>query len=690
MRPVILASLLFAVSASADSRVDELTRTANALLARGSHQEAVDALTSALRLAADAGDRDAQVESKFAVARVYEEWAAADAVQGSEHLQSALNWYRRLWSEEPKRRDAAAAAHNNSAQILARLGENEAADGQFQAAIAIGDELRPFYLANYAGFLASRGNREGAISRYEEALAKTPDDVVTEAKLLRLYPGARVVDSLWQLAGRGALVRAQELALEHLGRDLDANVKRDLLAVVAATLAQQHVTPADFAESTVNARLTRLAEEGSLRDGIRELRRLYEGSSLDPQTYSWWRESAQQRKLPVMEPPLAFSALATELGGQIAATLREQAERYFTLAIDVTRGHDPEPFIALADLYYRHGEAAKLAQFDRRYHTQILEMKGAALRTGDWRSVYRFQIALGTIYARLGAEGDASQARAAIFYFENAQNSARELSEATKTSVVLDARSVDLLAQSYARAEPGSGKDVRLRLDSAEEYRKTGRTTSARRVLEPAIANPGLLRGEEKLRLEKLQLDLQVPPVSGTPTIELQKLRLLVPDDVKLDPSTTATIEEILGMYLAPRVPEERTEAERKLKQYGITDIRPDKPLAGSLLYRHNAKPVTMKFAQMESGTSVAPPAAAKAVRLHLPAGVTLDGGTVKRLEKLLADYYAAEGTLRSDMASKLDGFGIAKINEPAGDRGSVVLLYGGRTLTIPFELGSH
>jgi tetratricopeptide (TPR) repeat protein len=605
MRHLIFAFLFLAGSAAADERVE-------ALLAEGKYEEATDLLGSALRAAVEAGDRDAQVETKFATARAYEVWADADAERRDEHLKAALLWYERLWSEKPRRRDAEAASRNNAAQIYARFGAHALAAKHFEEAVAVESELRPFYLANYAEFLVASGNAQQAISLYEQALAKTPDDVVTEGKLLRLYPGPRVVEHLWKLVGESALSRAQAHALEQLSREFDGSVKRDLLAVVVATLAQQHVRREEFAKSEVNTRLGAVADDAALRDGIRELRRLYEGKSFEPKAYSWWREETQQRKFPIIEPRHAFSAVASELGEQAAA--HEQAERYLTLAIDVTRGRDPEPFIALADLYARKGEVAKLKQLDSRYHPQLLEMKGYALRTGDWRSVHRMHVALGTIYARLGEGGDAGNARSAIFYLERAKESARELSAATNTSFVLDPRSVDLLAKSYAKTEPASGKDLKVRFDAVKQYLETGRTTSAEQVLVPAKVDPRVMQGPHKTQYEMLQRDLQ---------------------------------RQHSGVMIE-RVP--RDGRSMRLDEVQRLAVR-------------------------------------RAVRLHPPASLQLDSFTVGNLEKLLSDYYSVQGSLREDMAMKLSGFGITKVNEPVGNRGSVVLKHEGKSVTVPFEL---
>lgn len=162
-----------------------------------------------------------------------------------------------------------------------------------------------------------------------------------------------------------------------------------------------------------------------------------------------------QRTLPAMEPPLAFSALACELGQQIRKTSPAKAEQYFTLAIEVSNAHDPEPFISLSELYYSAGRKEDLQKFSDQYRDKMMEMKGAGYRSGDWRSVYRYHVALGTIYARLGWDGDESDPRSAIYHFEHA----RDVASMPDSGVVLDPRSVDLLATSYAKTRPDSGKD---------------------------------------------------------------------------------------------------------------------------------------------------------------------------------------------------------------------------------------
>lgn len=173
-------------------------------------------MAAALEIAGTLPDASARIETTFAPARAYEQWAAADPEQREEHYKSSLEMHSRLWLGGPRRADAVTAARNNCAQIYATLGDDARAAELFKSAAASDDPMRSFYLANFAEFLASRGQRDEAITNYEKALALKPDDVVTEARLLDLYRDARVATRLWALVGRNELDRARSLALDRL------------------------------------------------------------------------------------------------------------------------------------------------------------------------------------------------------------------------------------------------------------------------------------------------------------------------------------------------------------------------------------------------------------------------------------------------------------------------------------------
>lgn len=491
----LLAAICLAtaiVAEAEDPRIADLAQSAEALIAEGDYEQAVASLRSALDIAGTVPGADARIETAFALARAYEQWAAADRARRDEHYRNALRTYSKLWIDEPRRSDAAAAARNNCAQIYVTLGNDARAAELFEEAVAVEDPRRAFYLANFADFLVSRGRKNEAITQYERAIKEEPDDRTTEARLLDLYGDGRTARFLWLLVDRNELDRARSLALDQLGRDLAAVVHRELLSIVAVTLARQHVRPNDFA--SVDARLVKLIGKRSIAKGIGELRRLYAGEMLDATSYSWWRNEVK-REPPALTPRLAFSALAWELGEQIRTTAPAKAEQYFMLAIDVSDGLDPDPVISLAKLYDDGGRKEDLRRLSDEIRPKM--KKDADLRHGRWRSVYRYHVALGTIFARLGSHGDVSESKMAILHLEDAREIARNFG----SGALLDPRSAGLLTRSYAAVESKSAKDLDLQF--AWEYLNAGRPASAQLLLGQALQN---YREKKDLRGEALTL----------------------------------------------------------------------------------------------------------------------------------------------------------------------------------------
>ncbi|HVG23985.1 MAG TPA: hypothetical protein VND45_07510 [Thermoanaerobaculia bacterium] len=512
--------LLVALSAASDEiGVTEVIQQANDLATAGAYERAVVRLRSAVEGAPVPLKPDAQAEVAFQLARMYERWADAEPARRDEHLQQALETYAQLWAD-PARADAGAAARNNCAQIYVSLGEDAKAADLFRIAADTPGRMQAFYAANYAGFLAARGDRAGAIAQYERALKLQPDDVATEEKLLQLCDGERVAARLWELVGNNAIERAQKLALDHLEGPHTAAAKRDLLAIVAATLAEQRIPPAAFADSEVAIRLARVTD-AAVKDGIAELRRLYEGQQLTSDAYSWWKASGAYRKSPAMDASVAFASLARSLGEQTRASAADRAERYFLLGVQVSGARDIDAAVALAELYYGTGRENELRQLVDRSMGAMFNEKGAAYMARDWRTIYRFHVALGTIFARLGWDGNEGNPKTAIFQFEHARAAARQLSADGKTKVILDPRSVELLVQSYRKTQPLSGKDLAVRLDTVEQYISAGHVTSAARVLAPAATDPRVVKGPEKLRFDKLQTAV---PIMKLDVKSLQKI----------------------------------------------------------------------------------------------------------------------------------------------------------------------
>src|SRR5207248_1069209 len=141
----------------------------------------------------------------------------------------------------------------------------------------------------------------------------------------------------------GEVSAAQSLTLNLLRKPFDEGAKRGFLSVVAGTLAAQHIDPAQFDALPAAPRIAALRADPQLRDGAGELVVLYRGNS-DPAQYRWWRWE---------RPDELFAALSRDIGAsRAAANEKEQAERYFKLALDYAHGADPDAFVELADLYY--------------------------------------------------------------------------------------------------------------------------------------------------------------------------------------------------------------------------------------------------------------------------------------------------------------------------------------------------
>jgi tetratricopeptide (TPR) repeat protein len=603
----------------------------------------------------------------FDLARTYEEWAEADPGNAQAHLQEALTEYRSIIRFEPDPRSpATAAAYNNAAQVCLKLASSEEAQRYFQQAIASSGELSSFYFANYATFLSSTGRSEEAVALFEKALALKPDDAVTEAKLLRLYPGPRVAEALWRLVERNELERAASLALDNLQRDLTPEVKRDLLGVVAVTLARTHVTERQLLSSSVATRLDSLSRDPAVGSGVRELFALYRGTDFGGKSYSWWKTS-----------PAAFSLLARELGDQLRKAAPAQAERYFALAIEVTDGRDADALVSLADFYYRADRREDLRRFTQRYRDPMIALAGN----------YRYHVAFGTIYARAGWDGDSSDPGSAIYHLEHARASA------SKTKAVLDPRSVDLLAASYRKQDPLTKKDLELRLDVAEQYLAANRAASAKRVLAPVVADPRVFDPKQKLRFDDLNTRIPresdpAPERDPSPVtrdvnpyvkpLTTMQIELDIPAGLSLNDAARARLTKAIADKLSLPV-QRRAIAEKTLEKLGVVKFTPPL-LHGVLKIRTiNMERVDVEYEQLDVAAGEEP------VRLKLhDSRMQIN----ERLSTLVVAYLTASAERRPALRGELRKLSVMDVWERAPRPGSVILRSGLNTYTVPFRVG--
>ena len=573
---MILAPAVLAMDAA--QRVAQGQRSLEA----GDFAAADAELRAALSEAESRADSASRNRARFYLARTQERWIESDPSQ-TPRLTEAITQYEKLVADEP----SSAVAMNNLARLYAQSGDPQKdarADALYRRAVDVPGDLQPFFTRNYAEFLAARGRKDEAVAMFTKVLGIKPDDHAAAAGLLAIDTSSRSMAHVWRLLDAGGVGEACDMALDAMPT-ADRAAKRRLMAVVAVALARQHVRPDDFDAHPVAARLGPLSADPDLRDGVRSIRRLYYGDALDPAAHSFWRVS-ERNEPPVQDPGLAFATLARSLGEQLRQANPKKAERYFSLAIDVSQGRDTEALIALADLYYGAKDVAQLEAFARRYSDSVFEAKGMAYRTRDWNKIYRFHVALGTMYANLGWTGNSGDPRSAIFQLEHARTAA------SRTNTVVEPKVIELLATSYRKASPEAGLDVALRLDAAESYVQSGRMSSAKVVLDPVAAGPApQLKDQDKLRYEQLRDNIGLkeqrpgpavvkPEVSYVPSstrrnevlaaARAYNVRITLPPYEKRI-TFAPELEQLLREYFAAG--ENKADMRRKLEGFGVTEL---------------------------------------------------------------------------------------------------------------------
>jgi tetratricopeptide (TPR) repeat protein len=492
------ATLVIALTLQArDPRVEELLDRGQRAMEAQDFAGANAALSKAESTAVSAGDAESLKRAYFFQARLAEESPKPD-------VERAVAYYEKALEVD----SAFAAAANNLAKLLFTHGRDEDQDRVLELygrAAAQDGELRPFYLANYAAAMFNT-HPPRAVEIYRKAVALYPDDTNLESGLHRIIAPKEAVPELWKLVARDRLQRAQRLALNHLQTPADPETQAQLLSVVVVTLAREHVSPDVFDTLPVACELGKLTADKRLRDGIRAIRRLYDGETLSATSYQWW-STRRQRLTPDAIPAAdAFALLARDIADQLGDS-HPKKEPYLRLALSVTGGGDPETFLDVAEYFVRQGRQDELRRLMDQYGMELFTEKGQAYVDQDWKKVYRYHVALGTFYSRLGITGDSGDPQSAIFQLEHARMAAERYNQRqpadAASKIVVDAKVIDLLASNYQKKWPDAKRDVDLRLEAADAYAAAGRTSSAQRVVKPLAADPRL-EGNDKLRYDKL------------------------------------------------------------------------------------------------------------------------------------------------------------------------------------------
>jgi hypothetical protein len=179
--------------------------------------------------------------------------------------------------------------------------------------------------------------------------------------------------------------------------------------------------------------------------------------------------------------------------------------------VEVTHGEDPDAIVALAEHYYGARRFGDIDELLMRYQDHLFTGKGLAYQRNDWASIYRFHVALGTMYAAVGKTGNESDPRSAIFQLDHARRAA-ERNNATPNTVEIhvDPVIVERLAASYEKAS--RPKDAEnLRIEAADRYASRGRRVAAEQTLAPLVKERQKLDPEKLRRVDEIEKKAAVP-----------------------------------------------------------------------------------------------------------------------------------------------------------------------------------
>jgi tetratricopeptide (TPR) repeat protein len=493
------------------------------------------------------------------------------------NLEQARTWYARSVERDPQN----GAALNNLAQLETAAGDLDSAKTHFEAAIALKTNRRPLYLMNYADLLVKQKRCDLAVKPYADALAAQPNNDDAEAKLIACLatgnPKAMTL-TLWQSLEQGYVYRVLNEALTYADHDsLPEDVRRELMGIVAVSLARQHLSAEQLLSSPAGKRLAQLASSDAARDIVR----LYTMDHVPALKSGWWSHW-NSVKPPAVDSPTAFSLLARALAtDDRSAGRNEQAETRLRAAVDVTAGNDPDAVVELSEYYADRGNIDKIDALLHEFEAQLFYGKSMAYERNDLPSIYRFHYALGTIYARLHHWGDSNDRTSAIFQLEHARDTAlrSQTDPRSPKKLSVDPKVIDLLADSYQIKEPASGEAVQLRLDWTENYLKDGRSSAAQKVLKPyrdglpETAKPADVNRYKELRTKvNFNLPTTLVPLTNTnpntdPKGDLFSRKSAYSNRVR-------TIDDLVAQYQRLRDKNAQLNVIKAIREAGATDVR--------------------------------------------------------------------------------------------------------------------
>lgn len=502
-------------------RKTDYTAQAKAALARAQDAAQANDLETARRLLTEfpksPGPVDPAIESRrlFQLA-VIDQTQAEQGTGDPDASNRAIAGYKRVLALRPN----SPGAYYNLGRIYDQRGDTKAAARTYAEAAKQPGKDQALYLQRWGDYAASKGLWPEAEAAYESAVILEPrlDEPyrILSERYLANPQDARLLSFLWQLVGAGQEVRAQDLALRAIETGWPESSQTELLTVVAASLGQRPLAPAELLKSTIASRLGALTGNATVGRGARELLTLYKSPGSGPiGRFEWWDQD-------YIDPWADHRGIARR--DAIRMVLRSVGDWYqekgdvttaatcYRAAIDDAHP-DPVALRKLADVYVETSNLEGLNTLAAQYTSpegKLFQAKNEAYRTGQLETVLEYHRALGRIYGNLADNGltswgSESKPDSAMFQLSRAYSVGEELDKKHAGDAKASATHIDpdlavLLAKGYQATGDGTkGNDVRLK--AADHYEKVGDTVARDKVLHSIP--PDTLNDSQKTHYQK-------------------------------------------------------------------------------------------------------------------------------------------------------------------------------------------
>ncbi|HVS14349.1 MAG TPA: hypothetical protein VMV46_10510 [Thermoanaerobaculia bacterium] len=442
-------------------------------------------------------------------------------------LRRAAAGYSRVLEMRP----GAVAARYNLGRAQAALGDLDNAETSFEQAASHPGPRRVFYLRQWADFLRDQGRWEQALGAYEEVVLleprlDEPHAILRERYLeLRERSPQRLLSYLWRLVEGRQAARSAELAVDALEAGWPSWSRPEILAAIAASLAQWHQPPPEILDSPLVRRLRRFGGDPELGRGIAELFQLYASPGRYPDRFRWWSAPddgwTEQRGVSRRD---AFRAALRALGDDYRRRGEDSvATACYRAAIDLGDDPDPRALRSLATVYVEKSDLRALHALAARYADpagRLFEAKNRAYQLGKLDEILDYHRALGQIYGALAVSGktgwgSTGSPGSALFQLERAYQVARRL-DAEPGSSAPESTHIDPgLTVLYAQGLRETGaveRSVEVLLEADRKYEQVGDADASRRVLQ-AIPQDRL-PAEHVRRLERYERIEREPPAA--------------------------------------------------------------------------------------------------------------------------------------------------------------------------------